>query len=409
MCLYSYTCEAVAILITPELGHGTIMKVYNGIGPIKIAVNGAQKKLVLNDINSITQNYHLLAIDFPCNTGFLNTTSSSSSKCPEYPGQTSEGYITFESLASTIADGLKDFFETKDPECFLHNMQTLKVFVWSEGFGSQLAINLKKEVEKKIPNFKLKGIILEDAIIDLKRQSQNFAAFGVGRSVISKESFREIMKLETNILLRVLTNDIFCNMYRNISSKLDPTIMCPFDLKKSCPSLKSFIGSTTNCDLFVADQIEDDPDNPLLMLLKDKMKVMRYQTSPSSLFWSGYKNFQNNPKLTMYDPDAINKLVDVLNDIPVLLYHSQNNMISNSIGSMLLADPLRWKNYEEYTSSTTKFVIVNSKDPKMKYSIRGYGNFNRAQIFDIGGLYTYRGNPIMLRDHIFADFTKRIT
>lgn len=382
------------------------MKVYNGIGPIKIVVNGAQKKLVKNDLNSITENYHLLAIDFPCNTGFLNTTANPTSYiCPPYPNQTDNGTITFESLASTIADGLKDFFETKDPECFLHNLQALKVFVWSEGFGSQLALHLKKQVEIKIPNFKLKGIILEDALLDLKRQSQNYAAFGVGRSVISKDSFRELNKIETNILLQHLTNEILCNMYRNISSRFDPTTTCPFDLKQSCPQMKNFIGSTTNCDLFVADQIEADPDNPLLMLLKDKMKILRYQANPSSLFWPEYVNHQKSPKLTLYDQNSIDRLVEVVNDIPVLLYQSQNNFISNSIGSMLLGDPLRWKDYDGYTNSRTKFVLLNSKDPKMKYTIRGFGNLKRAQIFDIGGLYTYKGNSKTLRDNIFKDFT----
>lgn len=384
------------------------MKVYEGIGPLKIAVNGSQKKVILNPDSTITKHYHLLVIDFPCGIGFLNSTGSF--QCPEYPNQNSKGEITFDDLAATLADGLKDFFSTKLPECYLHNMQALKIFLWSQGLGAQLAIALKKQIDVKMGgSLKVKGIILGDAIVDLKRQSQNFASFGVGRSVISRDTYRELIKMESVLLLQDLDNEVYCNMLRNVTMKFDPLVTCPYDLKSTCPSLQQFIGSTTNCDLFVIDQIESDPDNPLLKILQDKMKIISYKANPSALLWPQTGPSGKIPKLILYNPKAIDEFIEVLNDIPILMYQSQNNFMSNTISSMLFADPLRWKDYDQFTSSNTQFINnIDKSNPKMKYTLRSYGNLNRAQLFDIGGLYNYRSHSRLLRDFIFKDFTSKI-
>lgn len=386
------------------------MKVYNGIGPIKIDSTSSPKRLIRDDANAITKNFHLLAIDFPCNIGFVRTASGSRNNCPQYPNQDEKGNIDFDSLADVLADGLKEFFDYKDAECYLQNLKSLKVFLWAESFSSQLAISLKKAVETKIDKFKFKGILLGDPIVDLKRQSQNYASYGVGRAVISKENFRELSKLESKLLLQPLKNDVLCNMFRNVTSKFDTSATCTFDLKSTCPSLSNFVSSSNNCDMFYADRLEGDLDNPLLKLLQDKMGIMRYQANPSLILWPDYRSAESQHKIKLYNEKAIEAFVQVVNDIPIMLYQSQNNFISNSISSMLFADPLRWKNYDEYTSAPTKF-IVNPKDPepKNKYTLRSFGNLNRAQIFDVGGLYTFKNNMIVLRDKIFKDFTDNIS
>ena len=383
------------------------MKVYNGIGPIKIDSLSSPKRLVRDDVNAITKKYHLLAIDFPCNIGFLNTTSNNQFLCPGY--KNISGVIDFDALAESLAEGLKEFFDYKAPEYYLHNMRSLKVFIWTEGFGAQLAISLKTIGESTIGNnFKFKGIILGDAMIDMKRQTQNFASYGVGRSVISKEIFRELSKIESQLLLQSLTNTVLCNMFRNVSSKFDTTTTCPYDLSMSCSSLMNFIGTINNCDMFVAEKLETDVDNPLLKFLQDKVKIMRYNANPSMLLWPDYATNNNEPKLQLYNPKAIEQFVKVVNDLPVLLYQSQNNFIANSITSMLFADPLKWKFYDQYTSSPTVYHMIDPKDPKKKYTLRSFDNLNRAQIFNVGGIYTFRENMQIMRDEIFKEFTDKI-
>lgn len=392
--------------MTPELGHGTIMKVYNGIGPIKIDSLSSPKKLIRDDENAITKNFHLLAIDFPCNIGFLSSTSNDAFTCPEYPNQNKDSkIIDFDSLAITLAEGLSDFFETTNPECYLQNLKSLKIFIWTEGFGSQLGVSLKTKLEE-IAKVKIKGLILGDPVVDVKRQSQNFASYGVGRSVISKLSFRELSKLESKMLLQELSNRVLCNMYRNVTSNFDMYKTCPYDLRSNCSALSNFISSSNNCDMFYSDKLETDVDNPLLKLLQDKMKIMRYQASSSLILWPDFVSKSQEPKLKLYNEKAIDAFVKVVNDVPVLLYQSQNNFIANSISSMLFADPLKWKYYDQYTSSPTQFIIDQTDlNPKNKYTIRSYGNLNRAQIFDVGGLYTFRENRQVLRDKIFKNFT----
>ena len=55
-------------------------------------------------------------------------------------------------------------------ECYLKNLLSLDMFIWSEGFASPLAIYLRKAMEA-IPkmSIKIKGLIMGDPMIDLLR------------------------------------------------------------------------------------------------------------------------------------------------------------------------------------------------------------------------------------------------
>ena len=150
------------IYLRGELGHGSVMKAYNGTGPFKMTAN----RTFANNSDSITQRFHMLAIDFPCNIGFSNDTNFD---CPPMP-KNSNGKTTLKEVALTIAEGLKDFFEVNDMDCYLKNLLSLDIFIWSEGFASPLSIYLRKALEA-LPklNIKIKGLIMGDPMIDVLR------------------------------------------------------------------------------------------------------------------------------------------------------------------------------------------------------------------------------------------------
>ena len=50
------------------MGLGSTVKAYNSFAPFILNSEG---KLIKNAKNSLTKNFHLLTIDFPCKTGFM--------------------------------------------------------------------------------------------------------------------------------------------------------------------------------------------------------------------------------------------------------------------------------------------------------------------------------------------------
>src|SRR3990167_1485727 len=390
------------IYIRGELGYGSIMKVYNGIGSVMIS----STKRLANNSNSITSEYHLLAIDLPCGIGFTNETEPN---CPPLPisNSTTGSRPSLYDLASTVADGLEQFFSTTDPNCNLKNMLSLKIFLWSEGYSSPLLLYLRKHLEAKTSiKMRVSGIILGDPMIDLLRQSQNYASYATSRSIVSSRDYRYFLNLEANMQLKTLTSASFCNLNKELFSKIDLTNTCPFYIEQSCSSqgLQTFTTSsgTINCEFFYVESLELDQDNPVLKMLMDsKLKILRYVTNTSSIFLPTSKNY-----IEIYNTTSVNLFSETVNSVPVLLYQSQDNLVANSISLMLFADTLRWKGYEDFIRTPTVFKILDQNDSTMRYTLRQFENYWKAQVFSVGGLYTYRRVAKLLRGSIFKLFTQ---
>ena len=381
------------------------MKAWNGIGPLKISAN----KQIEQNPDAITEKYHLLAIDFPCGVGFVEDRNF---KCPPLPK--SSGNSSWVDLAQTLSNGLKQFFAfgTSDG-CDLKNLNDLPFYIWSEGFGSNIALYLKERLEleekfnasgniRPIASKKVKGILLGDPMIDLMRQNQNFASFSVSRRLDTNDAYREYLKLETTLQLKTketLHNHELCEFYSTLFKRFDTKSVCPYDVTVGCPLLSQQL-ATSSCQIFTYDPIEADIDNPVTKLLIDKMRVSAYQNRTYDILW----NSLSPVFVDLYDDNAVNVLARSVNSTKVLLFQSQNNFAANSISLMLFADTLRWASYAEFIKAETQMVVVDPTDMKMRYSLRAYGNYFKAQTFQTGGLNIYRSNPLILRDHIFSRF-----
>lgn len=375
------------------------MKVYNGIGPFKVESNG---EFSLNP-NRITKEFHLLAIDFPCNIGFLNDTSF---RCPPIPPGQGRVAPNLNDLAATIKEGLRDFFSTTNPDCYLKNLLSLKIYLWSEQMASQLAISLKLLLDQDTDDKKITvaGVLLGDPMIDLVRQNQNFAAYGVSRNSITNDVYRYFLGLENNIqLMKVGSVSLCLTFYSKLFMKFDMSKMCPYDLTTGCPNLNNYVASPASCDMYGYDSWEVDPDNAVLKLMSDQMKILKYAIGPGMVM----NNITSPSFVEIYDESAVSKLAAVANSPSgnrLLLYQSQNNFFANTISLMLFSDTLRWSGYEQFIQSKTVNRVVNSEVLGMKYTSRCYNNYCRSQVFGTGGLYTYRNIPTILRDYLFKDF-----
>lgn len=380
------------------------MKAWNGIGPLKIS---PLKQLVQNP-DALTEKYHLLAIDFPCGVGFVEDRNF---KCPPLPKTGANS--SWVDLAQTLSTGLKQFFAYGNSDgCDLKNLNDLPFYIWSEGFGSNIALYLKERLEtpeksnstawQSISSKKVKGILLGDPMIDLMRQNQNFASFSVSRRLDTNDAYREYLKLETTLQLKTketLHNHELCDFYSALFKRFDTKAVCPYDVMNPCPLLSQQL-ATSNCQIFTYDPIEADIDNPVTKLLIDKMRIATYQNRTYEMLW----NSQSPVFLELYDDNAVNMLARAANSTKVLLFQSQNNFAANSISLMLFADTLRWANYAEFIKAETQMVVVDPRSMRMRYSLRNFGNYFKAQTFQTGGLNIYRSSPIILRDHIFKRF-----
>lgn len=384
----------VLIYLRGELGHGSVMKVYNGIGPIII---GPGKKLISNPA-SITKNFHLLAIDFPCNIGFTNDTNF---RCPPLPANPRGGLPGFKELADSIASSLQDFYNYKNPNCNLNQMLQLNHFLWSESFASPMTFYMATSLKNYIKSIKIKGILLGDPMIDLLRQNQNFASYGLMRSVGSSDTYRFNLQQETIIQMigNKATSSTFCKFYQGLFAKFDLTSICPYDLQTPCTPLQGYANSNSSCEMFYNEPSETDQDNPILKVLMDKMKILKYNVNTTAVL----NDTQPNSLNIFYD-DVSTDFANTVNSLPLLIYQSQHNWVANSIALMLFADGLRWSGYDNYVQTDTKYFVVDNNNKQMRYTMRAYGNYYKAQIFGVGGLYTYRTSPYILRDHIFQQF-----
>lgn len=398
----------VLIYFRGELGLSTIAKVYNGIGPVSI---NPKTKVFEDNQFSLTKEYHLLAIDFPCGIGFLNT---STPECPD------NSNYSFQELAQELVEPLKQFLKIKEEQCYIHNMLQLPFYIWSEGLNANLATTLFEALSKDaegssndndnpLKDLKLKGVILGDPLIDIVHQSHNYASMSLGRSVGSLSTYSKFLELETLIQVIKMDNTNFCLKYRYIFDQFDLQKQCPWDLSRGCPKRVSETTTRTNTaggspchSLFIYDDIETDLESPLLKILKDKAGILSYDPDIS-------RHLQT---VKLYDSSYIKALVSVVNKTPLLIYQSQHNFLINSISTMMFIDPLRWENKNKFITSKTYFKKIESSGPfgsisnhnGGKYSVRVYGNLRRAQIFGSGGLYTYSTNSIALRDNIFKEF-----
>ena len=60
------------IYLRGELGLGSTMRAYTSFGPL---IKDEEGNMKLNN-NSLTKDFHLLTIDFPCGTGFITEDSA---------------------------------------------------------------------------------------------------------------------------------------------------------------------------------------------------------------------------------------------------------------------------------------------------------------------------------------------
>lgn len=372
------------------------MKVYNGIGPVIIN----KMKNLENNPNSITEKFHLLAIDFPCGVGFIRDKYF---KCPELP-KDKDGVTGWNELAITVAEGIIDFLNYRDSEgCDLANLKELPLYFWAEGFSSNLPLYIRKNIVQK-SNIKISGIILGDPIIDLLRQNQNFASFSVSRRIDTNDGYREYLKLETNLQLipkKEINNLVFCEFYSNLFKRFDTKTICPYDVLNPCPLL-SLLLSSENCQIFVYDPIEMDIDNPITKIMIENMKLAGYQQKTIDMLY----NTQSGINIQIFEDDAVTTLAEAVDNTKVLIFQSQNNFVANSISLMLFADTLRWNGYDKFISVRTQSIIVNPSDMQARFSLRSYGNYFKAQTYRTGGIDIYKNNNIILRDYLFDIFVR---
>ena len=390
------------------------MKVYNGIGPV--IIDPDSKKLVGNP-KTITKEFHLLSIDAPCGIGFQLKTGRNCFVNNE-DNSTKATENSLDRLANQIALGLNEFFNYDKNGCTLRNLFQLKMYIWSEGLGSLLAVKLRKAMEATVKQndigISISGIILGDPLIDIIKQHQNFASYASGRSLGTNDLYRSYLQLET--LLQVIeqpSSATICQLYQLIFAKFNLNDMCPFDVQTSCPSVQQFISATSNCEFFPVDPIETDLDNPLLRFLRDKLGVMQYVANTTRVFRilqsngrGGSQDGVSSTYLDLFDPSATDQFAEAVNNTKVLLYQSQNNFLFNSISLMLYADALRWRNYADFIQQPTQSILLSPPSPSNRYTMRHFGNYYKAQIFGIGGLYTYRNIYSVLRDNLFSNFVR---
>lgn len=142
--------------------------------------------------------------------------------------------------------------------CTLDGLANLDVYIWTEGFGTNLALWINYYIDSmlfdgksKVP--KIKGLIFGDPVISFAYQYNNFGSFALARGLIDNNRMQKISAFEVSFILQSPTNQNICNLHNELYTLLRST--CPYNVEHvDCiPQIKASTNSNekiTPCSIF---------------------------------------------------------------------------------------------------------------------------------------------------------------
>ena len=279
-----------------------------------------------------------------------------------------------------------------DQVCNLQGLSNLDIYIWTEGFGANIATTMARQIERLsnstqdgnfIPN--ITGLILGDPIVSYIYQYNNFGSFAIARGLVDQVNLEKISSVETSFLLMEHTNDQICQIHERLYMIIRPA--CPVDVTTTCPEIYNKLDSKA---LFPLLKGEDELSNNFQNFLKNELKVIRYVYNMSK--------FMDTIGLKITSIESASMLANNADVRKVMVYQTQNNFVSNSISSLLFIDNLRWDFYTQFLRSSSNSSIVQISDAEKTL-------LDNRTLSAIS--YTDKQNKTILRDFWFRTTVKR--
>jgi len=271
-------------------------------------------------------------------------------------------------------------------------MAKLPIYLWSEGFGARLITQVANDVTSD-NSFKITGLIMGDPMVSFDYQYNNFGSFAKGRYLANPQDIKSIFQYETSFLLADKTNSNLCQFHRDLYRTVQPS--CPFNVLKSCPELSQ----TTNCNIFLRYSLESTRNKEFDSFLKNNFDWVISEAQTDTLL-SGRKE----PFRLITDDNISNTFSKMVNKMKVLVYQSQNNIMSNSISTMLYVDYLKWRGFSNFVAVESQEFGSNTTDIRQKYTLKHYDNLWKVQLFGVGSDMIDE-----IGDFIFSEIFPRFT
>lgn len=315
-----------------------------------------------------TAKYHVISVDFPLNTGFSFSNSESDLKNSTV-GATSYLYTFLVRLA------------TKNPNWFNRDF-----YVFAESYGGghwAPGICYKILQENAIvsqtgnPYIKLKGMSIGDPWLDPTSQVSTYATFAYNLGLLNQAQFQQITSTQTQIIENVQQNNYqeawnYWNLTRSLLVQYSGVNLYNMRMYQPYPEQLwyNWVNKTSTRELLHA---------PL---------HTKYHTSNAEVHSS-------------FDQDSMNSTIwmlpYIIENIKVMIYNGQDDLLINEPGTQALLKGIAWKNMKKMLESRKIVWKVNG-------SIAGYAQqyleFRFVNVLKAGH-QAPSDQPVNIRDLVY--------
>ena len=183
-------------------------------------------------------------------------------------------------------------------------------------------------------------------------QYNNFGSYALARGLVEQTKLQKISAYESSFVLQNPTNDNICTIHNALYSLVRP--FCPYNIEgETCPELSEI--KTGSCGIFLSTNMDKKYSQGFRNYLKSVHGVATYFKSTEKFFKDKITQFDtySEPNSKDTEPSAASLLSLTVNNKKVLVYQTQNNLMSNSISTLAFVDYLKWDHFNEFLAAKT--------------------------------------------------------